>query len=110
MHNVEIEESPGARLIQPTINNYSLTTGWDIHITWTEFEGDTGQRDTRIRSIEPLLASSRLFFSNGIKTKPLIQGFVQYGMTEDNGLPDVVSRVADNLPSASRRPSLTTKT
>jgi hypothetical protein len=97
-HNVEIEESPGARLIQPAVNNYSLTTGWDIQITWTEFQADAAERDTRIRSIEPLLASSRLYFSNSLKTKPLIQGFVQYGMTEDSGLPDVVSRVADNLP------------
>jgi hypothetical protein len=98
MHTVEIEDSPGARLIQPAINNYSLTTGWDIFVTWVDFQGDGGERDTRIRSIEPLLASSRLYFSTGLKTKPLIQGFVQYGMTDDNGLPDVVSRIADNLP------------
>jgi hypothetical protein len=98
MHRVVIEDSPGARLMQAAINNYSLTTGWDITITWTEFQGDSGERDTRIRHMEPLLASSRLFFSNGLKTKPLVQGFVQYGMTEDDGLPDVVSRVADNLP------------
>lgn len=98
LHTIEIEDSPGARLIQPAINNYSLTTGWDIRITWVDFQGDQGERDTRIRSIEPLLATSRLYFSNGLKTKPLIQGFVQYGMTDDNGLPDAVSRVADNLP------------
>jgi hypothetical protein len=97
-HNVTIEESPGARLIQPAIDNYTLTTGWDIHITWMDFEGDAAERDTRIRNIEPLLATSRLFFSNGLKIKPLIEGFVQYGMTKESGLPDVISRVADNLP------------
>jgi hypothetical protein len=98
LHHIVIEDAPGARLMQPTINNYALTTGWDIKITWTEFEADTGERDTRIRHMEPLLAASRLFFATGLKTKPLIQGFVQYGMNDDDGLPDVVSRVADNLP------------
>jgi hypothetical protein len=97
-HHVNIEESPGARMIQPAINNHSLTTGWDISITWTEFESDAAERDTRIRNLEPLLATSRLYFSNALKTKPLIEGFVQYGMTKESGLPDVISRVADNLP------------
>jgi hypothetical protein len=75
-----------------------LTTGWNITITWTEFEADAAERDTRIRHLEPLLATSRLFFSNALKTKPLIEGFVQYGMSPDDGLPDVVARVADHLP------------
>lgn len=98
LHRVSIEESPGARMIQPAINNYTLTTGWDIQISWIDYQGDAAERDTRIRNIEPLLATSRLFFSNALKTKPLIEGFVQYGQTQDSGLPDVVSRVADNLP------------
>jgi hypothetical protein len=98
LHNITIEESPGARMMQAAINNYSLTTGWKIQITWTEFQADAGERDTRIRHLEPLLASSRLFFSDALKTKPLIEGFVQYGMTPDDGLPDIVSRVADHLP------------
>jgi hypothetical protein len=98
LHTVNIEEAPGARLIQPAINNYALTTGWDIHITWTEFQGDGAERDTRIRNLEPLLATSRLFFSNGLKVKPIIEGFVQYGIVDDDSLPDVISRVADNLP------------
>jgi hypothetical protein len=110
LHTISIEESPGARLMQPAINNYSLTTGWHINITWTEFQGDAGERDTRIRHLEPLLASSRLFFSTALKTKPLIEGFVQYGMNDDDGLPDVVSRVADHLPVSIRAEELAEET
>jgi hypothetical protein len=98
LHRIAIEDAPGARLMQTAINNYSLTTGWELHVTWTEYETDKGERDTRIRQMEPLLAASRLLFSTGLKTKPLIEGFVQYGMSPDDGLPDVVSRVADHLP------------
>lgn len=100
-HDVSIEESPGARLMEPTIKNYALTVGWDIHINWTPFVEDSGERDIFIRNIEADIATSRLIFSNGIvKLKPLIQGFVQYGMIDENGLPDVVAQVAGNLPQS----------
>lgn len=101
LHAISIEESPGARLMQPIINNYALTVGWDIHINWTPFIEDAGERDIFIRNIEADIASSRLVFSNGIvKLKPLIQGFVQYGMIDESGLPDVVAQVAGNLPQS----------
>jgi hypothetical protein len=98
LHRVLIEESPGARTLQPVIDNYALTTGWPLYISWLEFEEDSGVRDIRIRSVEALIASARLLFSAGVKTKPLITGFVEYGMMPETGLPDVISRVADNLP------------
>lgn len=97
-HSVSIEDSPGAMMLLPAIRNYSLTTGWDIAVTWTEYQNDQGERDTRIRNLEPLLAGNRLFFSNGLKTRPLVEGFVQYGMSDESSLADVISRVAGNLP------------
>jgi hypothetical protein len=98
LHNIAIEESPGARMMQPVIDNYALSTGWPIRIHWTEFEEDSGVRDIRIRSIEAMIATSRLLFSTVIKTRPLITGFVEYGMIDETGLPDVISRLADLLP------------
>lgn len=101
LHNITIELSPGASLMQMVIENYALTTGWEIHITWADFEEDSGERDTRVRNLEALLATGRLLFSNGItKLKALMEGFIQYGMIDENGLPDVVSRVAGNLPES----------
>lgn len=101
MHDISIEESPGARLMQSPIANYALTTGWDIRVKWTPFIEDAGDRDTRIRNIEADIAASRIVFSNGIaKLKALIQGFVQYSMIEETGLPDVVAQVAGNLPQS----------
>jgi hypothetical protein len=101
VHTISIEDSPGARLMQSTIQNYALTTGWEINITWTEFQDDSGERDTRIRNLEADMSMSRVLFSDGItKLKLLIEGFTRYGMMDENGLPDVVSRVADNLPQS----------
>jgi hypothetical protein len=98
LHLIAVEDAPGARLMQAAIDNYALTTGWPLRIQWTPFTDDAGVRDIRIRSMEALIATSRLMFSTGVKTKPLMTGFVEYGMTEETGLPDVISQVADNLP------------
>lgn len=99
-HEITIEESPGARSMQPVIENYALTTGWAMRIHWLEFEQDSGVRDTRIRSIEAMISSSRLLFSSAVKTKPLLTGFIEYGMIEETGLPDVISRLAEHLPAS----------
>ena len=100
LHRVSIEESPGARLYQSAIDNYSLTTGWPVQINWIAFEEDDANRDTRIRNMEALIAGGRLLFSTGVKTRPLTTGFIEYGMIPETGLPDVISRVADNLPQS----------
>jgi hypothetical protein len=98
LHRVSIEDSPGARIFQPAIDNYALSTGWPVRIDWLPFIEDAGERDIRIRSMEALIATSRLLFSTSVKTKPLMTGFVEYGMKPETGLPDVVSRLADHLP------------
>jgi hypothetical protein len=104
VHRVEIEDSPGARLMTSAINNYALTTGWSLGLDWTgseEGEEDTGERDSRIRNIEAVLSNARLFFFAGMKQlKPLMLEFTQYALIPDNALPDVVSRVADHLPQS----------
>jgi hypothetical protein len=100
-HKVAIEESPGARMMYSPIMNYALTVGWDMEIEWTEYEGDSGTRDLRIRNLEAVLDSTRLIFSAGLKLlKPLMNQFTQYGMIDEFAIVDVVSRVADNLPQS----------
>jgi hypothetical protein len=107
LHRIYVEASPGARLMQSAIQNYALTTGWNLSITWTDEaqqkDEDSGERDIRIRNIESVLATGRLYFFAGIKQqKVLIQQFTQYGMIPDNAIPDVIARVADHLPQSIR--------
>jgi hypothetical protein len=104
LHRVSVEDSPGARLMMSAIHNYALTTGWDVGLDWTGAEvgeEDTGERDLRIRNIEAILSTGRLLFFAGLKQlKPLMLEFTQYAMVPENAIPDVVSRVADNLPQS----------
>src|SRR4029077_2175596 len=69
-HRISIEDSPGARLMTSPIQNYAITTGWDIGLEWIgreDGEEDTGERDLRIRSLEDVLSSSRLLIFAGLK-------------------------------------------
>ena len=104
LHRIAIEDSPGARLMTSAINNYALTTGWELTLDWMgaqQDEEDSGERDLRIRNIEAVLATGRLLFFAGLKQlKPLMQEFTQYAMIPDNAIPDMVSRVTDHLPQS----------
>lgn len=84
--------------MQSAIQNYSLTTGWDVGIDWQDFNDDTGQRDLRIRNIEADLATGRLYFNAGMKQlRALMLQLTQYGMLPNNAIPDCIARVADAL-------------
>jgi hypothetical protein len=107
VHRVSIEDSPGARLMIPAIQNYALTTGWHVGMDWIggggdeESEEDSGMRDLRIRNIEAVLSSGRLLFFAGLKhVRRLMMEFTQYGTIPDFGMPDVIARVVDHLPQS----------
>jgi hypothetical protein len=99
LHKITIEDTPGARHMQPTIDNYCLTTGWNLSITWLEYEGEIGARDTRIRAMEAEFSQGRLVIvDNLIEHRHVITQLTQYGMGEDSAIPDVLSRLVNNLP------------
>lgn len=102
-HAVKIEETPGARYLEPAIQNYALALGWPLVIHWLEFQEDDGVRDQRMKGTEPLLAAGRLLFSDDVKQvnlKELHRQFSNYGMVEESELVDAVSRVAEALPKS----------
>jgi hypothetical protein len=106
-HNVHIEEMPGARHLEPAIRNYGLVAQWPIAVHWTEFQDDDGARDLRIKGAEPLIATKRLWFSDGItQLAELYRQFCNYGMVEDFEIPDVVARLTGMLPLSIQSPEM----
>lgn len=100
-HNISIEETPGARYYEPAIQNYALTLGWALNITWREFQEDDGVRDQRVKGLEPLIASTRLQFNADMEViDQVFKQFANYGMIEESELPDVISRIAEVLPKS----------
>lgn len=51
--------------------------------------------------METLFPATRLIFSDNLRSrKDIIKELSQYGMIDDNGFPDVISRVAYELPQS----------
>jgi hypothetical protein len=99
LHKITMEDTPGARHMQPTIDNYCLTTGWSLNVTWQQYEGDLGDRDTRIRAMEAEFSQGRLIIADNLKEqRHVVFQLTQYGMSDDISIPDVLSRLAGNLP------------
>jgi len=100
-HRIQIEDTPGARSLEPHIRNQALEDAWRIEITWVEFLQDATARALAIKSAEPHLLAGRLLFSDGIQNaQEVFRQLYHFGMVEDIEIASVISRVAANLPSS----------
>lgn len=97
---ISIEATPGAQHMEAAIQNYALTLGWPLTIHWTDFQ-EAGERDLRIKALEPKIAASRVIINSDLLVaKKIIEQFTTYGMIDENALPDVISKVCENLPAS----------
>lgn len=100
-HEVQIEDTPGARHAEAAIQNYAAVSQWPLQLRWLEFQEDESVRDLRMKSTEPLITAQRLLFNTGMKELPAaFKQFSKYGMMDDSEIVDVVSRVAEALPKS----------
>jgi hypothetical protein len=101
VERVSIEDTPGARAYEAAIQNYAAASNWRLQINWLEFTEDETTRELRMKSLEPLLATSRLIFSSGIRPlKEVYRQFQHFGMVDDAAVVDVVSQLVGNLPKS----------
>ena len=100
-HQVLIEETPGAHHYEPAIRNEALAEGWKVAIRWAEFDEDDQVRALRVKNCEPLLQGGRLLFAKSVPhLKELHRQLYNYGLVEENELPDALARVCEALPSS----------
>lgn len=99
-HRISIEQTPGSQNYEAAILNYALTSGWPVSILWKESDEDSDSRDTRIRSLEPMMASKRIMLAEeiGIMRK-VTEQFTAYGITDDSSIPDAIAQLASSLPN-----------
>jgi hypothetical protein len=94
LHQVSIEETPGAKHHEAAIHNYALTMNWPLSIQWIP-NLEPAERDTQIKALEPKMASTVRQFSSH---------FTNYGMTENDALTSSIARVCEALPSSIAMP------
>lgn len=96
---VMLEDSPGSGYIAHDVRNEALKRNTSVHVQWTEFELDDSQRIAAMKRAEPMMKAGRLLFSTKMKNgAECRKQFVHFGLLEENGIVDCVSRALDHAP------------
>ena len=97
---VVIEKTPGSEAIIPHIYNNAAHRNISLRIEQPAYNSDDTARSARCAGLEPRIRAGRLWFSDGIGNQrdALHTQFEQFGLTAENGFPDVVSRLMERMP------------
>lgn len=104
VRTVQIVDSPGARHVEHHIHNYALEVGYKVALKWIDYDQDDASRDLRLKTIQPLIATNRVRFSESIGCmSDLMRQFTNFGMVEENEIVECVARVCEALPKSIKR-------
>ena len=105
---VVIENAPGTEYIGADLRNEGLRRNRSVRVQWADFEEDDHVRNGRMRKVEPLLKSGMLLFSSRMMhLQDCRKQFVNFGLVQENGIIDCVSRATDLVPMSLWRASMT---
>ncbi len=97
---ITIEKTPGSEYLIPHFHNEAAKRNVSLRIDQPDFESDDTKRKGRCEQLEPMMRAGRLWISDGIagQKDELRNHFANFGVTEENGFPDVISRLALRIP------------
>jgi len=76
-------------------------------LQWAEFVEDDNERTGRIEACEPLMKSGRILFSTSMtKSQETRKQFVHFGIVNENGIAECISRFANMVPIALMRANM----
>lgn len=96
-----IERTPGSESVIPHIQNEGTRQNWSVQIEQPEFESDDSRRKGRCRQMEPLQKAGRFWVSTGSgQYEEMKRQFTNFGLIEQNGLVDTISRLVLKWPTS----------
>ena len=99
--------TPGSFSAAAEIRNEAARRNVSLRLQWVDWEEDDDRRATAIKSLEPLMKVGRLLFSNRMTRAIECQTqFVHYGIVEENGIVECVSKFADLVPMSQLRANM----
>jgi hypothetical protein len=99
-----LEAIPGTEYMESHIKNEAIKRNVSLRFQWFEFEEDDNVRQARLRQLEPQMQSGRIFISSALsKSSEIRRQFVHFGLVEENGIVDVISRIAARVPASTMR-------
>ena len=104
---VMVIQVPGSEHIGVHVRNEAAKRNTSLRLQWLEYEDDDTTRFAAIENLEPLLKVGRVLFSTAMrKANECKDQFVHFGLAEDNGIIECISKLADRVPLSSMRANM----
>jgi hypothetical protein len=106
-NKVMIEQTPGAEHIEAGLKNESYRKNQSIKLQWLEYEEDDNKRKVRLQQLETMMRAGRIAISTlAAKATECRRQFLNFGLVEENGIVDCISRLSAKIPSTVMRDEL----
>ncbi len=102
-----ILNTPGSDGFTPHLRNEAARKNISLRIQWSDFEDNETLRNVAIKQMEPMLKVGRIIFARGMtKGSECQRQFIYFGMIEENGLIECVSKLGNLVPMSQMRAAL----
>lgn len=99
--------TPGSEYMATLIRNEAARRNVSVRIQYADWEESKNVRDQEIKQLEPLMKVGRLMFSTGMtKGKECRRQFVHYGLVQETGIIECVTKLANLVPISQMRANL----
>lgn len=99
--------TPGCEGYAPHIRNEFAKKNLGARIQWMHWEESEQLRSTRLKQMEPLMKVGRLLFAEVMtKGADCKKQFVHFGLIEETGIIECVSKLADQVPMSQMRANM----
>lgn len=110
IHNIKglmIVYVPGSEYVMTNVRNEAMRRNRSFSMQWSEFEEDDARRTAAMEQLEPLMKVGRVWFSTAMsKAAECQKQFVNFGLMEENGIVDSISRFANLVPLSQMRANM----
>ena len=102
-----ILNTPGSDAFTPHVRNEAARRNVSLRIQWNDWEDNENLRDNAIKQMEPMLKVGRIIFARGMtKGNECKKQFVHFGLIEENGIIECVSKLGNLVPMSQMRAAL----
>jgi hypothetical protein len=110
LHNIDglmIVCVPGSDYVMTHVRNEAMRRNRSFSMQWCEFEEDDAIRNASMEQLEPLMKVGRVWFSTAMsKAGECYNQFTHFGLMEENGIVEAVSKFADLVPLSQMRANM----
>jgi hypothetical protein len=98
---------PGSEYVMTHVRNEAMRRNRSLKMQWLDFEEDDARSTASMEQLEPLMKVGRVWFSTAMsKAAECRNQFIHFGLMEENGIVDAISKFADLVPLSQMRANM----